>query len=126
MQIKKGLAAKIVSDFHSEAAAKQAMEDWERQFQRDEAPEHLEQVAISYGEVAVSHAGEQTAVKLDKVLARAGMADSVTDGLRKIKAKAVRIDGNVHSEPLMTLSIPAEFTVRVGRVMKKILIHNHR
>ena len=53
------------------------------------------------------------------------MADSVTDGLRKIKAKAVRIDGRVHSEPLMTLSIPAEFTLRVGRVMKKISIHNH-
>src|SRR5213082_2556109 len=28
MQVKKGLAAKIVADFHSEGAAKQAMEDW--------------------------------------------------------------------------------------------------
>ena len=126
MQIKKGLAAKIVAGFHPESAAKQAMEDWERQFQRDEAPEHLEQVAIPYGDVAVTHAGEKTAVKLDKLLARAGMADSVTDGLRKIKAKSVRIDGKVHSEPLMTLSIPAEFTLRVGRLMKKISIHNHR
>ena len=93
---------------------------------RDEAPEHLEQVAIPYGDVAVTHAGEKTAVKLDKLLARAGMAESVTDGLRKIKAKSVRIDGKVHSEPLMTLSIPAEFTLRVGRLMKKISIHNHR
>src|SRR5437588_9591279 len=39
MQVKKGLATKIVADFHSEAAAKQAQEDWEKQFQRDEAPE---------------------------------------------------------------------------------------
>jgi tyrosyl-tRNA synthetase len=125
MQIKKGLAAKIVADFHSEAAAKQAMEDWERQFQRDEVPEQLEQVAIPYAEVAVANAGQQTAVKLDKLLARAGMADSVSDGLRKIKAKAVRIDGKVHSEPLMTLTIPAEFVVRVGRLMKKISVQNH-
>ena len=126
MQIKKGLAAKIVADFHSESAAKQAMEDWERQFQRGETPEQVEEVAIPYGDVAVSQPGKQTAVKLDKLLARAGMADSVTDGLRKIRAKSVRVDGKVHSEPLMTLSIPAEFTLRVGRVMKKISIHNHR
>jgi tyrosyl-tRNA synthetase len=46
MKIKQGLAAKIVSDFHSEAAAKQASEDWSKQFQKDEVPEQVEVVEL--------------------------------------------------------------------------------
>src|SRR5204862_7754558 len=46
MEFKKGLATKIVADFHSEDAAKQAGEDWAKQFQRDEVPENIESIQI--------------------------------------------------------------------------------
>src|SRR5437764_10031093 len=46
MQAKKGLAERIVTDFHS-AAAKAAAEDWAKQFQRDEVPEEIEHLRIA-------------------------------------------------------------------------------
>ncbi len=121
MTVKKGLATKIVSDFHSEAEAKEAGENWERIFQKKEVPENVEQVAVKYGEVAARH-GDGTAVKLDKLLARCGLAESVSDGLRKIKQNAVRVDGEVKTDPILPLKVPAEFTLRVGRLLRKISI----
>jgi tyrosyl-tRNA synthetase len=121
MQLKKDLAARIVTDFHGAEAARQAGEDWARQFQKDETPENLEQVSVTFAEVAAKST-DGTAVKLDKVLARAGLADSATDAQRKIKAGAVRIEGEVQNDPVLKLTLPAELTVRVGRLMKRVAI----
>jgi tyrosyl-tRNA synthetase len=121
MEVKKELGRRIVSDFHSAQEASAASENWARQFQRDEAPENLEQVTVSYADIAVK-SGDGSAVKLDKLLARAGLADSVTDAMRKIKAKAVRIDGEVKAEPILAVLLPAALTIRVGRLMKRVSI----
>ncbi len=121
MKVKKELAQRIVADFHSPEAAKEAAENWARQFQKDETPENLEEVAVSYADVAVKSA-DGSAIKLDKLLARCGMADSVSDALRKIKQKAVRVDGEVKSEPILPVTLPAALTVRVGRLMKKVAV----
>ena len=121
MQAKKNLAARITGDFHSADAATRAAEDWARQFQKDEVPADLEEVAIAYDDVAAKSA-DGAAIKLDKVLARAGLADSATDAQRKIKAKAVKIDGEPHTDPVLKIMLPAHFTVRVGRLMKKVAI----
>jgi tyrosyl-tRNA synthetase len=120
MLFKKGLAAKLVADFHSEAAAAQAAEDWARQFQRDEVPQNVESVSVASGEIFAP--GNKGAIKLDKLVARAGLADSVSDALRKIKQNAVRVDGKVHSEPILTVTPPTELTLRVGRQIKKVTI----
>ena len=120
MKTKKGLAAKIVADFHGEPAAAQASADWEKQFQKDEAPANIEQVSLKFADVAAH--GDGTAVKLDKVLAKAGLADSVSDGLRKIKQNAVKIDGKPHADPVLPVKLPAELTLRVGRFIKKVAI----
>ena len=122
MNYKKGLAQRMIADFHGEAAAKQALEDWEKQFQRDEVPADVERVAVGYEEVAAAKGANGKAIKLDKLVARAGMAESVSDALRKIKSKAVRVDGQVHTEPVMNVEVPAEFIVRVGRLIKKVAI----
>jgi tyrosyl-tRNA synthetase len=121
MQVKKDLAARIVTDFHGADAASTAAADWARQFQKDEAPEQLQQVAVRFEDVAVKSANGH-AVKLDKVLARAGLADSATEALRKIRNRAVRIDGEVKTDPILPVKLPAEFVARVGRLMKKIAI----
>jgi len=120
MTAKKGLATKIVADFHSEAAAKEAGENWEKIFQKKEVPADIPQVSVSYSEIAAKDGGG--AVKLDKLLARCGLAESVSDGLRKIKAKAVQIDGAVKTEPVLHIKVPAELTIRVGRSLRRVTI----
>lgn len=117
MRLKKELARTIVADFHSPDAAKQAEEDWAKQFQKDEAPENIESVRVPYAEVA-----KDSGVRLDKLVARCGMADSVTDALRKVKAKAVRIDNEVHVEQTAPLHAGQEFTLRVGRLIKRVTL----
>src|SRR5207253_3186050 len=41
MEVKKALAQRIVTDFHSAKIAEQAAENWAKQFQKDEVPENL-------------------------------------------------------------------------------------
>ncbi|MGI9101194.1 MAG: tyrosine--tRNA ligase [Terriglobales bacterium] len=121
MQLKKDLARRIVADFHSAADAQHAADSWAKQFQRDEVPEDVERVTVRFTEIAAA-GNHAPAVKLDKLLARAGFADSVSDGLRKIKAKSVRVNNEVKAEPILQVSPPAELTIRVGRLLKKVLI----
>jgi tyrosyl-tRNA synthetase len=120
MRAKKDLTKKIIADFHSAEAAVQAEKNWEKQFQKDEVPENVETVSVAYSEIIAKADG--AAVKLDKLLAKAGLAESVSDGLRKIKQKAVRVDGDLKLEPVLPLSPPAEITVRVGRNIKRVAI----
>ncbi len=120
MKVKKELAKRITQDFHGEAAALQAAEDWEKQFQRSEVPEDVETVEVQYADVASS---DGKTVKLEKLLHRSGLADSVTDGARKIKAKAVRIGSEVKADSaLLVDKFPFDVTIRVGRKLKRILV----
>jgi tyrosyl-tRNA synthetase len=121
MKMKQGLATKIVADFHGEAAAKKAQEDWSKQFQKGEVPEDVETVSVKYDEVAAK-AGDGKAVKLDKLLARCGLADSATDGQRKLKQNAVRVNGDVQTDPVLPVTLPGELTLRVGRLLKRVII----
>jgi tyrosyl-tRNA synthetase len=120
MQYKKELAQRIASDFHGADAGKQAAEDWAKQFQKDEVPEDLPTITIAFADVS---AAGNSGVRLDKLLAKAGLADSASDGARKIKAKAVRVDGEVKIEPVLHVNAPVELTVRAGRLMKKVALH---
>ncbi len=120
MQYKKQLAIRIVTDFHSAEDAARAEVDWAKQFQRDEVPEDVEHVSVPYAEIAASNDGSR--VKLDKLLAKSGLASSVSDAVRKIKANSVRIDGEVKADLFLPVKPPAELTVRVGRQIKKVSI----
>jgi|CZKJ01.1.fsa_nt_gi tyrosyl-tRNA synthetase len=114
MQVKKELARRIVGDFHSADAAAKAGEDWARQskFQKDDLPNDIEEVRINYEDVrfdidnpedrAFSPDGivgfrppgmgpVDLGVRLDRLIVRCGLADSVADAGRKLKAGSVRI-----------------------------------
>jgi tyrosyl-tRNA synthetase len=119
MQFKKDLAQRIVSDFHGKDAGAHAAEGWAKQFQRDEVPQDLETVTIPFADIAATG---NNGIRLDKLLAKAGLAESASDGARKVKAKAVRIDGEVKAEPVLHVTPPVELTVRAGRLMKKIVV----
>lgn len=120
MQAKKDLAKRIIADFHSAAAAASAEEDWTRQFQKDETPENLETANLNVADLSPNGHG---AVKLDKLLVKAGLAESGSDAQRKIKAGAVKIDGTVHKELYVNLKAGAGIVVRVGRGMKKVTLN---
>lgn len=129
MTLKKDLARTIVTDFHSAEAGTSAAEDWARQFQQDEVPEHVEEVSIPFSEVAAGPEGQPSMaetlehvprVRLDRLLARAGLADSVSDAARKIKQRAVRVEGELKTDPLIFWKPRKEMTVRVGRKIKKV------
>jgi tyrosyl-tRNA synthetase len=122
MKVKKELAKRMVSEFHSPNAAQHAAEGWEKQFQKDEVPEDLETVELQYSDVAAS--GDSNNIKLDKLLHRSGLADSATDAQRKLKQNAVRIGNELKSDPTFRVSaFPLDITVRVGRKLKRILVH---
>src|SRR6266567_852708 len=118
MEMKKALARRIVQDFHGEQAAKQADENWARQFQKDEVPENVETVKISFDAVAIHGPSDLDAIpdrywsypsleailqpppnkkagwlRLDKLLLQAGFTPSIAEAIRKIKEGAVKING---------------------------------
>jgi len=122
MQAKKDLAARIVKDFHSPDAAAKAADDWAKQFQKDEAPESIEEAAIPASAV-LAEAGASNgshAVRIDKVLKESGLAASRTEAERKIKEGAVTIDGKAVTGPVLDIATNAAFMVRVGKRVKRV------
>jgi len=82
--------------------------------QRHEVPAGIPTVPLPDG---VRNAG---GVRLDKMLAKTGLAESVSDAVRKIKAGAVEINGQrIHD--LLLADAPAELIVRVGKSWRRIL-----
>ncbi len=130
MALKKELARAIVADFHSAEAAAKAGEDWARQFQKGGTPEDVEDVQVPLVDVmASSGAGfseeleGKRRIRLDKLLERAGLADSVADASRKIRQNAVRVDGELKTEPVIFRDTSKEsMVVRAGRRIKKVTL----
>jgi tyrosyl-tRNA synthetase len=112
MALKQELAMSIVRDFHSAKEAEQAWNDWAKQFRKKEVPQTITQVIVRYeyvqfspqdpedlkvspdGVVGFRPAGMgpvHLGVRLDRLLVACGMAESVTDANRKLKAGSVRI-----------------------------------
>jgi tyrosyl-tRNA synthetase len=60
-----------------------------------------------------------TGIRVDKLLAKVGLADSVTDAARKIKAGAVEINGEKVKE-LVLSNPPAEMVIQVGKNWKRV------
>jgi tyrosyl-tRNA synthetase len=116
MEVKKQLARTIVADFHGEAAAKSADENWARMFQAGETAEDLEEVAVAFADVAGPEGAQQ--IRLPKLLVAMGLAASGTEANRKIAEKAVRVDGDVVESLLIPAKLPARLTVRLGKRAK--------
>jgi len=133
MALKKELAQGIVADFHSAEAATKAAEDWARQFQKGGVPEDVEEVAVRFMELLASHPGDtqkervaeiieskQFPIKLDKLLVRAGLADSGTDAIRKLKQRSVQVNGEVQTGHVYYWAPSKELFLRVGKKIKKV------
>jgi tyrosyl-tRNA synthetase len=82
MASKLALARRIVADFHGEAEAAAAEEEWRRVHQRGEAPSELRVVVVPAG-----------ALRPHALLVLAGLAKSNGEAVRLLRQRAVRRDG---------------------------------
>jgi tyrosyl-tRNA synthetase len=143
MQAKKDLAARIVTDFHSAEAAVKASEDWAKQFQKDEAPNSIEEIMVSHSDIAWSEEDRDISpdgivgfrapgmgpmdlgVRLDRLLVVCGLADSVTDAGRKLKQGSVKVLDTVETRTRIQARFQdsiSRLTLRVGKRMKIAVI----
>jgi len=132
MALKKELARGIVADFHSAEAAVKAGEDWAKQFQKGGVPEDLEEVEAKASDVLARSEGRtaeamaelresgEFRIKLDRLLVAMGLAESISDAVRKIKQNAVRVNGELKTEPVIFLETRKGATVRVGKKIKRV------
>jgi tyrosyl-tRNA synthetase len=89
-------------------------------------PEDLESVEVSLDLVTAqtkSPRGDgHCPVKLDKLLVQAGLAGSASEAGRKIKERAVSLDGRVATELRVALPLQTPISVRLGRKIKRVTI----
>ena len=110
MDSKKDLARRIVTDFHSADAAGKAAEDWAKQFQKGGVPDEVEEVEVE----------APGSVRLDKLVVKAGLADSGSDAVRKLKQKSVKVNGEVVTDPTTLLQASGQLILQVGRKIRKV------
>ena len=106
-QAKVDLAIRIITDFHSAAAATGAAEEFERRFVNKDLPSELEERTISIpGDGA----------RLARVMVECGLAASNTAATRLIDQGSVRVDGERVSDRFLTVD-PQQgpFVLQVGK-----------
>ena len=108
MDAKKTLAATIVTEFHSAAAAEEAQREFERVFSAGHLPQEIP-------EVVVDPPGET--MLLSKLLVAAGLAASNSDARRLIEQGGVKVDGETASDIKTEIETTsgASLLIKVGK-----------
>ena len=135
MQAKKDLARKIVGDFHSGTAGAKAGEDWAKQFQKDQAPEEIDEIQVRYEDVRSDEknsgvGGDLLVIRLDRLLVLCGLAESMSDAARKLKAGSVKLvnigNGKEFMQRFLEIPViqgtPIRLVLRVGKKIKAVVI----
>lgn len=84
--VKRRLASEIVKRFHGEAAAKEAAEEFDRVFARQELPSEMPEVWIT---------PEPEGIRIIHLVVQAGLAPSNSEARRLVEQGGVRIDDEV-------------------------------
>jgi tyrosyl-tRNA synthetase len=113
MDAKVALGKIIVTDFHSAADADAAAAVFNAVVRRKEVPADIPSVQEPPG------LRMNGGLRVDKLLARVGLAESVSDAVRRIKAGAVQINGEKVKEVLLK-NAPTELLVQVGKNWKRV------
>jgi len=99
------LAQEIVARFHSQAAAEQALVDFEARFRDGVLPDDMPAVQV------VSNG---TALGLVKLLREAGLVASGAEAQRNIEQGGVKVDGQRVDDKALALA-PGQYVVQVGK-----------
>lgn len=111
---KAGLARNVTAQFHGEAAAAHAEEDFRRAFSKGELPEEIETTELSPEEPSAA-----------RVLVAAGLAASMREARRKIAEGALALyeagAPRAVRDPEERLDTSADATLRLGRRFRRIV-----
>ncbi|MQY52253.1 tyrosine--tRNA ligase [Rhodocyclus gracilis] len=102
---KVALALEIVARFHGEAAAQDALTDFEARFRHGAVPDDIEEVSIvADGPLVIA-----------QVLKQAGLCASTSEALRMIDQGGVRVDGEKLADRAASLPGAGVYVVQVGK-----------
>ncbi len=99
--IKVNLAKEIIERFHNADAAESAHKAFIAQFKRHEMPEDIPELELS---------SQEGGLPIANLLKLAGLVSSTSEGMRMIKQKAVRIDGERIEDTSLSLRIQSGTT----------------
>jgi tyrosyl-tRNA synthetase len=123
MEAKMELGRLIVRDFHSAAEADAAREAFDREVRQGLEPADTETVDLP--EQAKSDKG----IRVDKLLAAIGLAPSVSEAVRRIKAGAIEVDGQIvkdlvlaGADGAMLVRAGGTMVVRAGKAWKRVRV----
>jgi len=111
MGVKMELAGRLVADFHSQADATQALDDFNREVRQGAEP----------GDIEIMDFGPPRDHRVPQMLREIGLAGTRTDAERLLKAGAVEIDGVKWTEFVFSAT-PGPHTLRVGKKWKRIIV----
>ncbi|MFW6273687.1 MAG: tyrosine--tRNA ligase [Halanaerobium sp.] len=109
MKLKKKLAAEIVKEYHDQAAAEEAAQEFENVFSRGNLPEDIPEVEI---EEAQLEDGELWIVKL---VAATGLVDSNSEARRMIKQGAVSINDEKYKKINLDIEVEDGMIIQIGK-----------
>jgi tyrosyl-tRNA synthetase len=113
MEAKMVLGRSIVTDFHSADAAAQAQETFTKVVRQKEVPTDIPVVPLPEGVAA------ENGLRVERLIAKIGLAESNSDGLRKIKAGAVHINGEKITDVLYT-GAHEDLLIQVGKNWRRV------
>ena len=105
-QYKVLLAQEIITRFHNEAAAIQALESFEARFQRGAMPLDIEEISVAI---------EGDTYSVTAILKEAGLTASTSEAMRMINQGAVKIDGEKVTDPKIMLRVGSQHVYQVGK-----------
>jgi tyrosyl-tRNA synthetase len=115
METKMALARQVVADFHSADDARRAEDEFTRVVRRHEAPADMPVQPLPEG------VRTDKGIRVDKLLAKVGLADSVSDAARKIKSGAVEVNGR-RVEDLVAPDGSGEWVIQAGKKWCKVVV----
>jgi tyrosyl-tRNA synthetase len=124
MQAKMELGRTIVTDYHSAEEAKRAEEEFTRVVRKGEMPADVVSISIPTDVVATKTqrtGGIALLVRVDRLLARIGLADSASEAARKRSEGAVSINEVKVKEPTYSLET-GNHVIRVGKKWASVTV----
>jgi tyrosyl-tRNA synthetase len=115
MNVKMDLGRRIVDDFHSPAEAEAAFEAFNREVRQGLEPADTETVELP------GEARTDKGIRVDKLVAKVGLAPSVSEAARKLKEGAVEVNGERVTE-LVLMGKPGVLVIRVGKKWKRVRV----
>jgi tyrosyl-tRNA synthetase len=104
--IKVLLAQEIVARFHSQAAAEQALADFEARFRQGAIPDEMPEVEIT---------AEGGQIALANLLKEAGLVPSTSEALRMVEQGGVKLDGEKVSDRGLRIAAGTTVVAQVGK-----------